>query len=301
MGDAASVLAANARRRAARRIKQIDAHHAPLAQRRLPVVSGRKLAHPAQRTLRVRRDGVVVRGVLDQKAQLWRRYRRSRSRSLRARMVELYLPAVYRMAALLKPLAWGRVDMDDLRSAAVIGLLRAIETFDPDRATPFESYLGLLVRGAVVDEVRRQDWISREARDRVAGLTRARRKLFDRLGREPGDLEVAAYLHIPFAEVRERDQEANRAQLVSLEGLPDEASWLELAADRGLEPAEVAEQRETLAALEKHLTPIERVVVYFHYHEGRRLREVAALLGLSESRICQIHGQLISRLKQKLA
>jgi RNA polymerase sigma factor for flagellar operon FliA len=248
----------------------------------------------------VRRDGVVLRGVLDRKAELWRRYRRSRSRTLRARMVEMYLPAVYRMAESLKAVAWGRVDLDDLRSAAVIGLLRAIETFDPERGTPFESYLGLLVRGAVVDEVRRQDWVSREARDRVADLSRARRKLFNRLGREPVDLEVASYLHIRESEVRERDAEANLARLVSFEGLPAESGgrWLTEASD--LEPAAVVERREIVATLERHLAPIDRVIVFFHYQEGWRLREIGALMGLSESRICQIHSRLISRLKQKL-
>src|SRR5262245_40361955 len=288
MSDAASVLATTARRRSGRRIeRQLDSRRAPAAKRR------------SSRSLRVRRDGVVLRGVLDRKAELWRRYRRTRSRTLRARMVELYLPAVHRMAALLKPLAWGRVDLDDLRSAAVMGLLRAIETFDPDRGSPFENYLGLLVRGAVVDEVRRQDWVSREARDRVADLSRARRKLFNRLGREPIDLEVARHLQIPESEVRERDAEANSARLVSLDGLPDETEgWLTEPSD--LEPAVVVERREIVATLERHLAPVDRVIVFFHYQEGWRLREIAALMGLSESRICQIHTRLISRLKQKL-
>ncbi|MFO0980440.1 MAG: sigma-70 family RNA polymerase sigma factor [Planctomycetota bacterium] len=318
MGNAASALTSPPRKRHPRRIKSIRTN---LTQGVMPIdAEPRAAAHlDAQhgrvttaasalrmRGLRVRRDGVVVHGVLDRKAELWRRYRRMRHRSLserralQERIVELYLPTVHRMAECLSFRAQGRADVEDLKSAAVVGLLRAIETFDPGRAIPFEGYLGLLVRGAVLDELRRQDWISREARDRVTDLTRARRKLLDSLGREPGDWEVARYLHISLRELRGRQAEAMRGRRVSLGGAAAEHAVLDLVEDAAAEPGEVAERRELCAALDKHLKPIERRIVAWHYQEGRRLREIARLLNLSESRICQIHGGLIERLKRKL-
>lgn len=293
MGDAAPALNSTSRKRSHRRIEQITAS--------LTQTSPRTESQPTRPLgIKVRRRGVVLHGVLDQKADLWRRYRRSHSRSLQARMVELYLPVVHRMAEYFGARARGRSDIEDLKSAAVLGLLRAIETFDPDRAIPFEGYLGLLVRGAVLDELRRQDWVSREARDRMASLSRARRKLAELLGREPGDWEMARYLRISMAELRERETEAAGAQLVSIEGSAERQEIAEAVDDRGGEPDEIVERREILASLDKYLKPIERLIVSLHYQEGRRLREIARLVGLSESRICQIHGCIIERLKQKL-
>ncbi|MEW6744567.1 MAG: FliA/WhiG family RNA polymerase sigma factor [Planctomycetota bacterium] len=254
-------------------------------------------------------DGVIVKGILDQKARLWRRYKKTRSWKLRNKLVETYLPLVRSIAG-----RWGVrlpiwVDRNDLVSAGVFGLVGAIESFDPNRGTRFESYCQVRVQGAIRDELRHQDWLSRASRHRGMAVSRARSELAQRLGREPSDREVATHLGISPEELKARELEFWATQVVSLDapfgagdeaGTQGESTCLNLVASEDL-PADIVHRRELIKLVDGHLTAIERVIVFLHYHKSMKLKQVARVLHLSDSRITQLHNRLLKRLKKKLS
>ncbi|MCC7012619.1 MAG: sigma-70 family RNA polymerase sigma factor [Planctomycetes bacterium] len=232
---------------------------------------------------------------------LWRRFARQRHDEVRNHLVVCYQEFVHeivrRFAAKLPP----NVDPGDLSTAANVGLIAAIESFDRKRGVPFESYCELRVRGALIDELRSQDWLPRPWRARVEQRKRALESLRGTLGREPFDDDVAAALGIsseeysvlfgsgllfaqPGAHARERDTGA------LLDVVPDTHADL---------PIERLTREELLALVTQCMTPQECRIVYLKYWEDLPLREIGELEGLSESRVCKIHMKLLERLQAR--
>jgi len=197
------------------------------------------------------------------------------------------------------------VDRGDLQTAANVGLIAAVAAYDPERRVRFESYAEMRIRGALLDELRTEDWLPRPWRQRIERQKRAVESLRSELGREPKDDEVAEALSMGLAEY-----EALFG--TSLPGTPggsmpsasdgDETSTLEILPDnRGDAPGEKLTRDELLRLVAQRMSELEYRIVYLKYWEELSMREIGELTSLSESRVCKIHSRLIERLKSRLS
>jgi RNA polymerase sigma factor FliA len=234
--------------------------------------------------------------------EVWAAYLREPGRALRDRLVVHYTPLLRAVAHRLGSALPSYVDVNDLVQCGVFGLIDAVERFDPERCPRFESYAVPRIRGAILDELRAQDWVPRTVRGRARELERAQERLEARHLRAPTEGELAAELGLSVREVRSL---ARQVQLLSVEAL-DEASGgvSELLADDGaLDPMAVVQSTETLRQLAVAVAQLgerDRDVVRLYYLENRTLAEIGRMLGVTESRVCQLHTRLVGRLRGRL-
>lgn len=236
---------------------------------------------------------------------LWLDYLTTRSRDARDLLVLHYLPLVralgHRTASTLPP----HVELSDLLQAGVFGLLDAIERYEPARCARFESYAAQRIRGAMLDELRAQDWVPRTIRGRVRELERAQERLTARLGRAVTDRELAAELGMP---VREMRSMVRQVQLLSVEALDEMTAGHggvseTLVDDARPDPMVVVQARETTRQLAEAVSGLgdrDRIVLYLYYVENHTLAEIGRRLGVTESRVCQLHSRLVGRLRGRL-
>ena len=239
--------------------------------------------------------------------RLWLAYARSPGDESRNRLIEHYQPLVAqivrRCAARLPRL----IDRGDLDTAANLGLIDAIEGFDPARGVRFEAYCERRVRGALLDELRNQDWLSRPLRGRLGELQRMREDLRSRLGREPSEAEVSGGLGS--RDLRQGFALGMSASFASpvLTGMAEEPGedslgGLEVLADPDSDaPRERLGSDDLFRLVAQRLSGQEYRIVYLRYWEDLSLREIGEVLQLSESRVCKIHARLLERLKERYA
>ncbi|ODT99690.1 MAG: RNA polymerase subunit sigma-70 [Pseudonocardia sp. SCN 72-86] len=226
-----------------------------------------------------------------------------RDRAVRDLLVAHYAPLVRGVAARTAVGLPASVDAADLVQAGVFGLLDAIARYDPSRGIRFESYAAQRIRGAMLDELRAQDWVPRTVRTRLREIDRARERLERRLGRSPVNAELAAELGIP---IRDLLRISQHRRLVSVEGLQERRSGTaveNVVDDAAPDPAAAFALRETYRELADAVLGLgerDRLVVQLYYVENRTLAEIGALLGVTESRVCQLHGRLVGRLRGRL-
>lgn len=253
-------------------------------------------------------NGVANKGGSGGEALL-SRYHGAASVKLRNRLVERYRPHVEDMARGLSSRLPRSVDVQDLTHAGMWGLIQAIENYRPGRGSGFLGFMRIRVRGAMLDELRNMDYLPRLYRSRVRAREEARDRLKGELMRAPTDAELARELGM--------SEDRYREQFFSLgiihKAVPNHADGDEpgepgsvdimasLADQEQEEPLEAINRRELLAKIEASLEPVEWSVLQLHYLEGMTGKEVARKLRLSQSRICQIHMQVLSRLKHRLA
>ena len=250
-----------------------------------------------------------ARGGLSEHAGMITMERRAAERELkglRDRLVVNYSPLVKHVAAGVSARMIGPVDREDVISWGIIGLLDAVETYDPERRTKFESYAISKIRWSILDELRRADPLTRRGRRRAREVELARGQLAQRLGRTPTEEEVARELGVGLAEHRAFLDRCRRAQVASLEArLESDGNLHGLVADsRAVDPesaVEAAELRQRLAEAIRTLGENERVVTTFYFYEGLTLREIGGALNLTEGRISQILHSALAKLKEKLS
>jgi RNA polymerase sigma factor for flagellar operon FliA len=246
-------------------------------------------------------------GVGDALDGLWRRYRRGKSEHLRNQLIEAYLPTVKSVAERLKLKLPESVDIDDLFSAGVIGLMDAIDKFEPERCVRFETYCSQRIRGAILDDLRKNDWVPRMIRTKSNSLDRTRAELAGELGREPTDEELAARLCLSVDEFYDMLEELDVKAQISIEGhsaANDDADQLriDMLADSRRESAlGVLHRNEVKDKALKGLSLNERTVLVMYYYDNLTMKEIGRVLRLSESRVCQIHAQLLQFLQRKFA
>ncbi|MEW6271330.1 MAG: FliA/WhiG family RNA polymerase sigma factor [Thermodesulfobacteriota bacterium] len=220
-----------------------------------------------------------------------------------------HLPLVRRVARRLILHKPPHIDADELVSWGMDGLLQALQRFDPAKKVAFEAYARLRIRGAILDRLRATDFMARRLRLKAKRLERAYRTLESRLGRPASEEEVAAELGVDLAALHEMLAEVGRGGAVSVDD-PGELAPLErpalediLDADRAdpLDALLSRERAELVAKAIAELPPRERRVIALYYHEGITMREVAEVLGVTESRVSQLHSQALLRLSGKLA
>ena len=242
-----------------------------------------------------------------ERRRLWRDYRRCPNDQTRNRLVEAYQPLVREIVSRFGARLPRSVDRGDLATAGNMGLIAAIQSFDGRRGVRFEAYGDRRIRGALLDELRTQDWLPRPWRRRLERHKQVTERLCAELGREPHDEELAAALGLSVADYQSlfglawplAPGGAGRAA----EG--DDDAWLgelEVVPDPRARAADEELTREELLALcAQRMSPQEHRIVYLKYWQELSLREIGALTGLSESRICKIHAQLLERLAERLA
>jgi len=195
------------------------------------------------------------------------------------------------------------VEVDDLIQAGMIGLLDAARSYDATQGASFETYASIRIRGAMIDDVRRSDWAPRSVHRRARDVAAAIREIEQTTGRAASAQEVADKLEMPLAEYMRIMEDAARSQVLSLETHVEEHGDAQVVPQGGLTPSQVFDRAEfgrELAAAIAHLPEREQLVLSLYYQQELNLKEIGAVLGVSESRVCQIHGQAVVRLRGRL-
>jgi len=233
-------------------------------------------------------------------------YEQSGDMSDRNALVEKYMPLVKNAAERMLPLLPGTVQIDDLQSAGVLGLIDAIRNYQRERGVKFETFCLPRIRGAILDDLRLMDRFSRAFRVRVQKLERATGKLQQKLGREPTERELAEFVELSPKEVR-RALHRKGISVYSLDALNvssrtgEEVSAMDLVPDeRGVDPVNVVQTRELAELAASLLSKVERQVIMLYYYDQLTMREIGELLNVSEGRVCQIRKRVIKRLRELL-
>ncbi|MPQ97256.1 RNA polymerase sigma factor WhiG [Modestobacter sp. I12A-02628] len=243
-------------------------------------------------------------------ADLWARYVADRGTALRDRLILHYAPLVKYVAGRVGSGLPAHVEQADLISYGTFGLIDAITRYEPSREVKFESYAMTRIRGAIIDELRSTDWIPRSVRVRAREFERTVASLEAKLQRSPTDSEVAAEMGMEVEEIRKFLGQLSLVNVVALdELLNDEDGSAPRLVDTlkdsaALDPqamVEHGEARQLLARAVEQLPEREKVVVSLYYFEGLTLAEIGRVLGVTESRICQLHTKAVLHLRTKLA
>ena len=234
----------------------------------------------------------------------------SRPPSSQDEMILKYTPLIkyiaHRLALRLPP----HVSVEDLMSAGVIGLMDALSKFDPEKRVQFKTYAEFRIKGAMLDELRSLDWVSRSVRQKAAQLEKAYQALEKRKGRAAEEEEVAQELGLSLEHYYHLVNEVHGVFLLDLESLrhklpkvPEEDLINLLMDEREKQPLHllgVEELKRVLAQAIEELAPKEKTVISLYYYEELTLKEIGEVLGFTESRICQIHAKAILKLRAKI-
>jgi RNA polymerase sigma factor for flagellar operon FliA len=222
-------------------------------------------------------------------------------------LIKQYSPLVRRLAHQMIAKLPANVELDDLIQVGLIGLTDALSRFDAEQGVQFETFATQRIRGAMLDELRGGDWMSRGTRRQQRDIEKAVHKVEQRLGRAPHEAEIAAEMGLPLAEYQELLGKVRGTQLVYLEdmsGDDGDDDYLDRhVADNAANPmAQLQDHRmrEALVAAIKNLPEREQFVMSMYYEHDMNLKEIAAVLKVTESRVCQLHSQSIARLRVKL-
>ncbi|UCD28317.1 MAG: FliA/WhiG family RNA polymerase sigma factor [Planctomycetota bacterium] len=246
-------------------------------------------------------------GIEQDIGRVWVEYKNTGSGALRNKLMEHYLPLVKATADRISAKLPNEVDVDDLISAGIFGLIDAIEAFDLDRGVKFETYCSPRVRGAILDELRTMDWVPRLVRSRAHKLENATKVLRAELGRLPTDDEIARKLVIGRDELNKIMRDATTVSLVSLsrkffdDDSNRELQEIDVLEDlKSADPVAELQQNEIRDVVMGKLTKIERLIIVLYYYEEMTMKEIGATLDLSESRVSQMHSGILDRLKHHL-
>ncbi|WNL42162.1 RNA polymerase sigma factor FliA [Halomonas sp. PAMB 3264] len=216
-------------------------------------------------------------------------------------MVNQHMPLVRRQALALQVRLPASIELDDLIQAGMVGLLEALGRFDAAQGASFATFASQRIRGAMVDELRTRDWLPRSVRRSARAMDESVRRLEQSLGRAPEESEIARDLDIPLDEYQQLLADTNSGHLLPFEELLEEGSEpLQESLNAPFEELLDGQQRDTLIAAIEALPEREKLLMALYYQEELNLKEVGAVLGVTESRVSQLHSQAISRLRARL-
>lgn len=239
---------------------------------------------------------------------LWRRFGVAREQLLRDRLVLHYAPLVKYVAGRVGTGLPAHVDVSDLIQSGIFGLVDAIEKFEPERGLKFETYAMQRIRGAILDDLRAQDWVPRTVRGRAREVERGIERLGAKLQRTPNDSELADELGLSVGELRDVYAQLQLTSVVALDELAAAGRGINSLADvledeAAEDPVALLvdqDNRRQLAEAIGLLVERDRVVVTLYYFENLTLAEIGRVLGVTESRVCQLHTRAVLRLRAKL-
>jgi RNA polymerase sigma factor for flagellar operon FliA len=240
-------------------------------------------------------------------AALWKKFFKTRDQQARNGLMEAYLPIVKYTAERICVKLPDKVEVDDLTSAGIFGLMDAIDAFDPERKVKFETYCTPRIRGAILDELRNMDWVPRLVRSRAHQLEKATRTLEAEFGRMPTMDETASELGLNKDEFSRVQKDAYAIGIVSLNTNFNENDSekdlceMDIIKDASsVDPVKEAQKRDLKGLLTKGLSRAERLILVLYYYEEMTMKEIGATLDLSESRVSQMHSSVIERLKAQM-
>src|SRR5690554_2622810 len=219
-------------------------------------------------------------------------------------LLDEYLPLVRRQALSMQVRLPASVELDDLIQAGTVGLLEAVGRFDASQGASFTTFASQRIRGAMLDELRSRDWLPRSVRRNARMVDEAVRRLEQQLGRAAEEHEIATELDIELEEYRQLLSDTNSGNLLPFEMLMEEGSEpgiYDASRDTPLQQFLAAEKRERLVKGIEALPEREKLLMTLYYQEELNLKEIGAVLGVTESRVSQLHSQAVSRLRARLA
>ena len=244
-------------------------------------------------------------------AEIWADYKQHGTREARERLILHYAPLVKFVAGRVAAGLPQNIEQSDLVSYGIFGLIDAIDKFDPARGYKFETYAISRIKGAIIDELRSIDWVPRSVRAKARAIERAYSKLENELRRSPEDREVATELGMSEDELATILSQISFVGIVALDELLSAsadrsggATVGDTIADRTNNPVEAfesEEMRHVLADAINRMPDRERLVLTLYYYEGLTLAEIGSVLGVTESRVCQIHTKAIFQLRGRLS
>ena len=239
--------------------------------------------------------------------KLWIEYKKQPGEAMRNQLMENYLPLVKYNAERVHTKLPDEVDVEDLMSAGIFGLMDAIDAYDLERGVKFETYCAPRIRGAILDELRSMDWVPRLVRSRSSQVDNARKSLEMQLGRKPTDDELATKMGVNQEEYAKIRKDAGAVGVVSLS-----RKWFETDSNKDVREIDVLEdarqvnpladvqKRDMKNLVTKGLSRAERLIIILYYYEEMTMKEIGVTLDLSESRVSQMHSSILARLKAQL-
>ncbi|MGC4031600.1 MAG: FliA/WhiG family RNA polymerase sigma factor [Tepidisphaeraceae bacterium] len=260
------------------------------------------------KAIRVRYDALEAAGADDPEARKEFARIRVQSELLRNTLMENYLHLVRYNAERIHQKLPDEVELDDLMSSGIFGLMDAIEAYDLDRGVKFETYCALRIRGAILDELRSMDWVPRLVRSRAQKMGQTTKQLQVELGREPTSQEIAAKMAISMEEFKKIEKDSKATGIVSLSRKYFETDSnkdvreIDILEDkRGVDPIRELQRKDLKELMTKGLSRAERLIIILYYFEEMTMKEIGATLDLSESRVSQMHSSIIARLRAQMA
>ena len=218
-------------------------------------------------------------------------------------MVTKHADLVRRIAHHLAARLPASVEIDDLIQAGMIGLIEASRSYDEEQGASFETYASIRIRGAMIDEIRRGDWVPRSVHRRARNAASVIRQIEQKTGRAASANEVAKALEMPLTDYLRLVEDAARGQILSLESRVEDHCDIDTTASGSPSPQQILERSQFGAELIREIQRLperERLVLSLYYEKELNLKEIGVVLGVSESRACQIHGQAMLRLRGRL-
>jgi len=247
----------------------------------------------------------------DELGQLWQGFKGEESEEARGRLILHYAPLVKYVASRVATGLPSSVEQADLVSYGMFGLIDALHKFEPGRGNKFETYAIPRIKGAIIDELRAMDWVPRSIRFKAREIEKAHSDLEAMLKRQPTEAEMAERLGISRSELHDVVSQISFVSVLALDELVsvgadrgEQVSLIDTLADKHLDPTSGVESQETrglLAAAINSLSEREKIVVTLYYFEGLTLAEIGEILGVTESRVCQIHTKAVGGLRGQLS
>ena len=247
----------------------------------------------------------------DELGAMWDAFKGSASDKAREHLIMHYAPLVKYVASRVATGLPASVEQADLVSYGMFGLIDALQKFEPGRGNKFETYAIPRIKGAIIDELRAMDWVPRSIRFKAREIEKAHSDLEAMLKRQPTEAEMAERLGISRSELHDVVSQISFVSVLALDELVsvgadrgEQVSLIDTLADRGIDPTQGVESQETrglLAAAINELSEREKIVVTLYYFEGLTLAEIGEILGVTESRVCQIHTKAVGGLRGQLS
>jgi RNA polymerase sigma factor for flagellar operon FliA len=238
---------------------------------------------------------------------VWKKFKRKPSDELRNLLIERYMHIVRFNAERVHAKLPTEVELDDLISAGMFGLIDAIDAFDLNRGVKFETYCSSRIRGAILDELRSMDWVPRLVRNRSQRIQTATKALQSELGRLPSDAEVAERVGVSLVEFARMSRDSNAVSMTSLsrkaysnDSSRDLTEVNVVRDKRAVNPVRELQKSDLKQLIQKGLTSTERLILVLYYYEQMTMKEIGTTLDLSESRVSQMHSAIVDRLRFQL-
>lgn len=239
--------------------------------------------------------------------EVWTEYQRTHSLELRNYFMERYLHLVRYNAERIHQRLPDEVDIEDLMSAGLFGLMDAIDAFDLERQVKFETYCAPRIRGAILDELRSMDWVPRLVRHRTSKIEQARQQIQMRTGEAPTEDEIATRLGLDSEEFDKYRRDGQPVGTISItrkafpsDGTKDVREIDVIKDDHQHDPLTQVQRKDLKDLMTKGLSRAERLIVILYYYEGMTMKEIGSTLDLSESRVSQMHSSILQRLKAQM-